>query len=256
MARSAIMVVAADAATARRISRALRGADLSVRQAQDFRDAVGHLADPQLAAVFSAITVPGGSGYELARRGTEQRPDLPIFLLWGGFEAYDEQRALEAGVRAGIRRPVSSHAVLAHLEEALGPVPVAASELLGVEPLEEVLPVGSIEPLETPSAASPPLVTIAPPPVADERLASFVPADYDELPPVRIDREEVSVALERAVLAVLPEVLEAILCKSLDHPTRLRAMLQQSITRTVEEQLPTVVERALRDRLGEDGSDH
>jgi CheY-like chemotaxis protein len=251
MARSAIMVVDADAATARRIKHALRGADLDVHVVPNLQQAMGGFGEPRLVAIFSAVSLPGGNGYELARRATELRPGLPVFLLWGGFEPFDEDRAMVAGVRAGIRRPISPNAVLAHLEDVIGPVPVHAAELVNVDPIEELLPVGSIEPLEITGPAASPAAPVHPP-VADERLATFVPADYESLPPVHIDREEVSVALERAVLAVLPEVLEAILHKSLDNPTRLRALLRQAVEQSVQDQLPVVVDRALRERLGED----
>ncbi len=254
MAPSAIMVVDADAATSRRIKRSLGGADLLVHVVPDFHEALSKASDPDLVAVFSAVSVPGGSGYELARRSIEQRPGLAVFLLWGGFEAFDDDRAMLAGVRAGIRRPISPAAVHAHLEDVLGPMPVSQTELQAVEPLEELLPVGSIEPLEaTGPVATSPVPSV--PLVGDERLASFVPADYEDIPPVRIDRDTVSVALERAVLAVLPEVLEAILHKSLDQPTRIRALVQQAVQQAVQDQLPGVVDKALRERLGENGAD-
>ena len=251
MARSVVMVVDANPATARRIQRALQGTELSVLPLGGMDDAIAQSNDPQLVAIFCAVSIRGGNGYELTRRVVEQRPDMAVFLLWGGFEAFDEDRAMVSGVRAGLRRPFSDEAILAQLEDLMGAVPVAHSALVPVEPFEEDLPMGSIEPLEPTGAVPVAAVPTPTPPVGDERLASFVPADYDELPPVRIDREEISVALERAVLAVLPEVIEAVLSKSLAQPSRSRTVIEQAVARAVDEKLPGVVERALRDRLGE-----
>ena len=46
---------------------------------------------------------------------------------------------------------------------------------------------------------------------SQERIASILPRDYRELPLVQVDPEVVIPALERAVLEVLPEVVEAVL---------------------------------------------
>ncbi len=248
MARSVVMVVDANPATARRVQRALEGTDLELRSASGMRDAIDHADDPDLVAIFTAVSISGGNGYELTRRVVEHRPDLAVYMLWGGFEAFDEDRALVAGVRAGLRRPFSSEAILALIEEQLGALPVSEASLEPMEPLEELLPVDSIEPLDT-GALTP--VEPTAPPVGDERLAAFVPADYDEIPPVRVDREEISVGLERAVLAVLPEVIEAVLDKALTQPGRLRSVVERATAQAVARQLPLVLEKALRERLGE-----
>jgi len=245
------MVVDANPATARRIQRALQGSELSVQPAGSMDEAIGASGDPDLVAIFSAVSVRGGNGYELTRQVTQRRPELAVFLLWGGFEAFDEDRAMLAGVRSGLRRPFSNEAILALLEDLMGAVPVSSSSLEPVEPLADDLPMASIEPLEP--TGNVPAVVPAAPPVGDERLASFVPADYQEIPPVRVDREEISVALERAVLAVLPEVLEVVLTKALIQPGKPRAAVEQAVAAAVSEQLPAVLERSLRERLGEHG---
>ena len=253
MAASVVMVVDANPATARSVQRALQGTAIEVVSAGSLPHAVERSSDPDLVAIFSAVSIPGGNGYELTRRVVDQHPSMAVFLLWGGFEPFDQGRATAAGVRAGLRRPFSSEAVLAALEELLGAVPVSSSFLEPVEPLEEDLPMASIEPLDANGGAAgrgPPV-----PPVGDERLASFIPADYEELPPVRIDREEISVALERAVLAVLPEVLEAVLDKAVSQPGRSRAIIDELVSAAVAEQLPAVLEHSLRERLGEGGQD-
>jgi CheY-like chemotaxis protein len=257
MPPSSVMVVDANPATARRIRQALRGTDLDLVAASSMDQAMEHAGDPTLVAIFSAVSIPGGNGYELTRRVVSHRPDLATFLLWGGFEAFDQDRAMVAGVRAGLRRPFSNEAVLALLEDAMGAVPVPSSSLEPVEPLEplesleEDLPVGSIEPLDITGAVQDGTGDALVPLVGNERLATFVPADYAELPPVRIDREEISVALERAVLAVLPEVLETLLAKVLVQPGRTRSAFQATMAQVVGEQLPDVVEQVLRERLDE-----
>jgi CheY-like chemotaxis protein len=251
MAPSSVMVVDANPATARRFRQALAGTELSLIAVASLAQAMEHAAEADLVAIFSAVSIPGGNGYELTRRVVSHRPSMAVFLLWGGFEAFDENRAMIAGARAGLRRPFSGQAVLALLEDLMGAVPVPSTQLEPVEPFEEDLPVGSIEPLDVANAAPGHSAELPAPPVGDERLATFVPADYEEIPPVRIDREEISVALERAVLAVLPEVLEALLAKVLVQQGRGRAVLEEAVAQAVGDQLPDVVERVLRERLDE-----
>lgn len=247
MARSVVMVVDANPATARRMRRALQDTELDLLVATNMAEAIASAADPELIAIFSAVSIPGGNGYELTRRVVGHRPSMAVYLLWGGFEAFDEDRAMVSGVRAGLRRPFSNEAVLALLEEQLGAVPVSSTALEPVDPPEEeLLPVGSIEPLDAPDPDPLPV-----PPVGGERLATFVPADYDELPPVRIDREEISVALERAVLAVLPEVVEAVVCKAARGRGPLRDAIDRAVARAVRDQLPELLDQALRARLDE-----
>ncbi len=254
MARSVVMVVDANPATSRNVRRALQGTEIEVLSVDGMSQAVERSNDPELVAILSAISIPGGNGYELTRRVVELNASMAVFLLWGGFEPLDQGRATSAGVRAGLRRPFSSEALLALLEELLGAVPVSSSAIEPVEPVEPVepfeedLPLGSIEPLDANGGG---VAAYPTPPVGDERLASFVPADYDEIPPMRVDREELSVALERAVLAVLPEVLEAVLNKAVTQPGRARAIIDQVVAAAVAERLPAVLERSLRERLGE-----
>ncbi len=250
MATSAILVVDSNPATARRFRRALHDTELEVRLASGMADALQQAADHDLVAIFSAISIPGGNGYELTRRVVDHRPSMAVFLLWGGFEPFDEDRAMISGVRAGLRRPFSTETVLGHLEDLMGALPLRSTPLEPEEPAEELLPVGSIEPLDSPPVQVEPSVAL--PPVGSERLATFVPADYDDIPPVSIDREEVSVGLERAAVAVVPEVLEALLDKALTQPGPMQTLVQRAVARAVAEQLPGALEQALRERLGED----
>jgi len=247
MATGAVLVVDANPATARRIRRALRGAALEVAGVRSMAEALIRASQLDLLAVFSAVRLPAGSGYQLTRRLREAHPSLPVFLLWGGFETYDEALAREAGVWAGLRRPLGTEALIAQLEEVIGPVPLDANDFPPAEEDEELLPVSSIEPLEITGGLPPePSPSAQPPLVGGERLASFVPNDYATLPPVKVDRAEISVGLERAVLAVLPEVVEVIIDKALREPGRLRDVLEGSIATAVADALPEVLERQVR----------
>ncbi|MFH1463961.1 MAG: response regulator [Pseudomonadota bacterium] len=250
MARNALLVVDADTATARRVTRALDGADVEVRVARDLPAALEAANRDGAVVALVAVSLPGASGYDLARRLRDETPWIAVYMLWGGFEVLDERRVAEVGACGSLRRPLSADAVLAVVENAIGAVPVASADLQPVEDTEETLPVGSFEPLDGADSRSPPEDDALVPLLGTERLAAFIPGDYKELPVVRIDREEVSVALERAVLAVLPETVEAVLERSMGSPGSLRRVVEEAVERAVAEQLPAALERALRERLG------
>jgi hypothetical protein len=54
------------------------------------------------------------------------------------------------------------------------------------------------------------------PPTSSERIATFLPRDYEELPRVAVDPAVVGPAVEQAILEVLPEVVETVLRRTLE----------------------------------------
>jgi CheY-like chemotaxis protein len=249
MARNALLVVDTDPATARRVTRALDGTGVEVRVARDASAALAAASGAGAVVALVAISLPGASGYDLARRLRDEAPWVAVYLLWGGFEVLDEKRVAEVGACGSLRRPLSADAVLAAVENAIGAIPVADTALQPVDEPEEALPVGSIEPLEGADQGARLDDDALVPLVGSERLAAFIPGDYQALPVVHLDREEVSVALERAVLATLPETLEVVIAQALARPGALRQIVEAAVERAVAEQLPAAVERALKRRL-------
>jgi len=244
------MVVDPNPSTSRKLEKALQGSALDVLQLRTPEETLAACQESVPVAVFSAISLPAGNGYELARRLQQVEAGVPVFLLWGGFEILDGKRAEGCGVRAGIRKPLTSDVLLDHLEGVLGEIPeeppLLDEEFVEEQPSEpeEILPVDSVEYLDTgPAVETEPEAIV--PPVGDERIATFVPNDYDPLPPVKLDREQLSVAMERAILAVLPEVLEAVLNKALLDGGRVRGVMNEVVAEAVRESLPELVKKQL-----------
>jgi len=67
MASRVVLVVDPDPATARKVRGALQGVALDVRSASTFADGRDAASEPGLAVALCALSLPGGSGYELAR---------------------------------------------------------------------------------------------------------------------------------------------------------------------------------------------
>ncbi|MBN1336203.1 MAG: response regulator [Deltaproteobacteria bacterium] len=233
-----VMVVDPQPDTLGSVRAALDPSSIQVLPARSFHEAIALAGSCDLAALFTALLLPGGNGYDLARRVRETCPDAPIFLVWGEADVVDGVRARASGVTAGVRRPLDVEAVRAQLESALGELAPEDPDAPGDDgPLvEEDLPPANVEFLEPPPSRA----TFVPL-VGSERLATFVPEE--EVFPPRAATPDVEV--ERAVLAVLPETLEGVLAKALLEPGRVRAVFEDAVRRAVAEQL-------LRPRNGDD----
>ena len=178
----------------------------------------------------------------------------------------NHERAAEAGIAGRLSRPFTSEAVRRALEGALGPITAGLED---PESPEETLDPGSVEALGEGEAVVPfpvsadrqrapaaPRLVKAPvpvpaPPVGDERRASFLPRDWRTLPPVQVDPEVVGPALERAILAVLPEVVEILLNKAITTSPAFREMVEVAVEAALREELPGIARKVIRERLAE-----
>ncbi len=256
MAGPVVLVVDPVSQTAERVAQALVGTRYVVRAAKDATEADRELQTEGVIALIAAITLPRGTGYEVARAARARHPEAAIFLVTGGFDVYNADRAAEHGVHGRLSRPLSVEVVRRQLEAVLGPLsaeddPVDASAAL--EALPEVEP----EPLPVPAAAQPaaPPRASAPveptPAVGDERIASFLPRDWRTHPPVTVDPAVVAPAVERAILAVLPEVVEAVLNKAILSSAPFREMVEVAVEEALREELPAITRRVIRERMAE-----
>jgi hypothetical protein len=87
------------------------------------------------------------------------------------------------------------------------------------------------------------------PPISEERLATFLPRDYQDVPLVQVDPDVVGPAVERAILEVLPEVVEAVLRHALGSSTAFRNLVSAAVDESVRETLPDIAAKVVRERL-------
>lgn len=253
MAPSYVLVVDPSPTTARRVEEALRGSELSVLSARDATEATAVAEGSDIAVVLSSASLPRGNGYDLARALRERHPAAAVFLLAGGFEVFNAQRATDAGVIGQIRKPFTVESIRASLEQALGPIP-ARSNGVSAEPSAEMAELGldQLEPLDEHSASSSALPRAsARPPASDERVATFIPRDYQQLEPVAVDPEVVGPAMERAILEVLPVVVQRLLRHNLSASPDFRDLVEQAVAEAVRTQLRELVEDTVRERVRE-----
>jgi CheY-like chemotaxis protein len=131
--------------------------DYEVRAVSNGDDAVKLLSEIHPDFVIADVHMPGANGYEVCRRAKQLRPDLPVLLLVGTFEPFDEGEARAAGADSHLKKPFDSQELLQRVEELIAKAPSA--------------PVAAPAPAPSVAAALPPAPAAAPPasprPLAD-----------------------------------------------------------------------------------------
>lgn len=243
MSASTVLVVDANPSTALRVAEALRNTPFVVSAATSQAEADGVIESSEVAALIAALSFPKGNGYDLARSVKTRHPAAATFLVTGGFEVYQAQRAEAASVDGRMARPLQPDSVRAQLEGVLGPIAVEAAATPPVPPPPVAVAVEPLAPAEpAPRAAHS---------IADERIASFIPRDWEQLPLVRVDPAVVGPAVERAILELLPEVVEAVLRKTLLTSERFRDLVEAAVDDAVRQQVPDIARRVVEERLAE-----
>lgn len=292
-----VLVVDPNPNTRERVATAIGGNDFEIVDAKDALEAETVAATKNVVLVLASASLPRGNGYDLASRLRVTHPRAVVFLLSGGFEAFDSGRAQLAGVVGRIPKPFSTDTLLFHINAAVGalsnlgheelPVVEAAElELASVEPIadrralrsEEVDAEAVTDPGELGAVRAPregelpefdgaiqpisedrepilrerakgrrPLGVPDPqyrPPTSSERIATFLPRDYDELPRVAVDPAVVGPAVEQAILEVLPEVVEAVLRRTLETSGPVRQIVEAAVEEAVKKALEKKKKRA------------
>lgn len=232
MSRKIALVAHPSPAVLLRVQEAFQGTDIDVVHTPD---GAGLQAGGAVDIAFVGLRLHGGaSGYELARATREAHPAALILLLSSAMEVLDRARADSSGADGTLNLPTTAKAIRARVEGALGG--------LGAEPAPapRAAPAPAARPAE--SGLNPSPVPAAP--AVDERLATFLPREYRITDPVSIDPALVGPALERAIVEVLPEVVEGILRNALVSSPAFRDIVRTAVDRAVAEQLPGLLRAA------------
>ncbi len=265
MSLPTVLVVDPSPNSARTISSALQGRAWNVVSARSADAALDAARGHDIGLVVVAASLPGTNGYEFAANAREQWPAASTILLTGGFEVYNRRKADEAGVAAHLTKPLQEGRYLEAMQGITGALaPMAAPVEQAPAPAPApVLTAPPAPPAPPPPVVAPPPVipvrTAAPmapvepprPPISNERLATFLPRDYTDVPPVRVDPEVVGPAVERAILEVLPEVVEAVLRHALGSSTAFRDLVAAAVDEAVRESLPDIATKVVRERLAQ-----
>ena len=106
----------------------LANQDVELITADNGDDAIALATRHRPDAVIADVIMPGRSGYEVCE-AIVQDPALthiPVLLLTGTFEAFDEQRAQDVGAVGHITKPFEAQALVERVAELFSGAPLAS----------------------------------------------------------------------------------------------------------------------------------
>lgn len=86
--------------------------DYEVRAVSNGDEAIQALPEVDPDVVIADVHMPGANGYEVCRRAKAMKPEVPVLLLVGTFEPFDEAQARAAGASSFLKKPFDSQELL------------------------------------------------------------------------------------------------------------------------------------------------
>jgi CheY-like chemotaxis protein len=125
--------------------------DYEVKAVSNGDEAIAALPQVNPDFVIADVHMPGANGYEVCRRAKEYRPGIPVLLLVGTFEPFDEGQSRAVGADSFLKKPFDSQELLQRVEDLLASRSAAApaaeptaaapeSDLLAMPSLSELPP--------------------------------------------------------------------------------------------------------------------
>ena len=146
------------------------GQDYQVVAVSDGTTAVTRLSELKPDLVIADVHMPGENGYEVCRQAKQIHPGIPVLLLVGTFEPFDQERATSVGADSHLKKPFDSQDLLQQVDrlisEAQGRAPGVAEAAAAMAPEPPAMP---------PVAVSPPAMEPEPMPVPAAPAPSAVP---------------------------------------------------------------------------------
>ena len=125
--------------------------DYEVRAVSNGDDAIAALSEISPDFVIADVHMPGANGYDVCRRAKAMRADLPVLLLVGTFEPFDEGQARAVGADSFLKKPFDSQELLQRVDDLLAWAPSAQGgtelPLSHSEPMAQAAGVPAAEPL-------------------------------------------------------------------------------------------------------------
>jgi len=163
--------------------------DFDVVTVGNGRLALEKLAEVQPDIVLCDIIMPEKDGYEVCEQVKKSAAfsHVPVLLLTGAFEPFDQERAARAGYDGSLAKPFEPETLIAKVRDLLARAPQRATP-----------PAPPVVPFARPAAAAPPQAKAAPPPPPPPRFIPDEPfeAAVETAPPapapplVRMSEEE------------------------------------------------------------------
>ncbi len=168
--------------------------DYEVRAVSNGDEAIKALFEVDPDVVIADVHMPGANGYEVCRHCKEARPAMPVLLLVGTFEPFDEAQARAAGADSFLKKPFDSQELLQRVAALLAaqgaPRQAQASQayMPPVPPMPELPPLSELPATyeEMPIEAAVPSYTMPPgfayEPAPEPEPEPFAPIDMPAPP--------------------------------------------------------------------------
>src|SRR5207249_2307330 len=125
-------LVADDSTTIQKVvALTFRATDFRVIAVSDADEALKRVLEARPDLVLADVAMPGKSGYELCShiKNGAATSNIPVLLLTGAFEAFDDGRAAEARADGHIKKPFDSQALIDRVKSLTGGEVSSASEM-------------------------------------------------------------------------------------------------------------------------------
>jgi len=236
------ILLADDSPTIRRLVRqTFAEGNYEIVEASNGEAAIKRLDEVQPAIVLADIYMPGKNGYEVCAhvRNHPTLGDIPVVLLVGAFDAFDEEVARQSGATANITKPFEPGALI-ELVKSLVPVEAEPEpepvQMVEEEPPHVIEPAPEIElKLEKEKPARAPVSKAAP---AVPPSAPAEPGADDLLGLEKIFKDE-----PEAAGGITEEDIDRIADRVIQ---RLSAQVIESIAWDI---VPDITERIVREEL-------
>ncbi|MEM7049718.1 MAG: response regulator [Acidobacteriota bacterium] len=93
--------------------------DYEVTAVSNGDEALSRLDEMTPDIVIADVHMPGANGLEVCRQSKAKLPEVPVLLLVGTFEAFDDSEAQEAGADSHLKKPFDSQELLHVVGEML-----------------------------------------------------------------------------------------------------------------------------------------
>jgi CheY-like chemotaxis protein len=112
--------------------------DITLLTVDNGDDAIARAKESKPDLILADVVMPGKNGYEVceAVKADPELAHIPVLLLTGTFEAFDEERAANVGAAGHVAKPFEAQTLVDQVKRLLaeGPVPVSPRASTAPEP--------------------------------------------------------------------------------------------------------------------------
>lgn len=134
------LLLADDNPTIRKIVEAsFQGEEIQVSTSENGQAALDFIASSPVGVVLADVSLPGIDGYELCRRIKDdpETASIPVVLLVGAFEQFDDSRARQVGCFTHLVKPVESSKLVEIVRNLIDVLPDRKPASMAVAPHED-----------------------------------------------------------------------------------------------------------------------